>query len=265
MEVALNKIFNYFENLDTNDKLTQAFLIGNVNFSNVKEELFEVIKKIIFKQDINIEECPDVYILENEEKIVSKDDIKELLKNLSTTSQFNSKKIYIINNCETLNDACNNAILKTLEEPQDGVYAILLTNNIDSVISTISSRCQKIFVATSTDIEIDEKYIGLADELIDNIESNGIKTIAKNPELYSIIKDRNELQKTYKIIFKKYTDALNYLINEKTEENIITRNNDIVKISKKILIINDNIKRLNNYLNKNLSIDRFIIEMTRCK
>ena len=114
-------------------------------------------------------------------------------------------------------------------------------SNIDSVISTISSRCQKIFVATSTDIEIDEKYIGLADELIDNIESNGIKTIAKNPELYSIIKDRNELQKTYKIIFKKYTDALNYLINEKTEENIITRNNDIVKISKKILIINDNI------------------------
>lgn len=265
MEVALNKIYNYFENLDKENKITQAFLIGNVNFSNVKEELFEVIKKFLFKQDINIEECPDVYILENEEKLVGKDDIKQLLKNLSTTSQFNSKKIYIINNCETLNDSCNNAILKTLEEPQEGVYAFLITNNIDSVIQTISSRCQKIFVSTASELEIDEKYIGLADELIENIESNGIKTIVKRPELYSIIKDRIELQKTYNIIFKKYSDALNLLVNDKYEDNIILKNNDIVKISKKLLIINENIKRLNSYLNKNLSIDRFIIDMWRCE
>ena len=125
MEVTLNKIYNYFENLDKENKITQAFLIGNVNFYNIKEELFEVIKNFLFKQDINIQECPDVYILENEEELVGKEDIKNLLKNLSTTSQFNSKKIYIINNCETLNDSCNNAILKTLEEPQEGVYAFL--------------------------------------------------------------------------------------------------------------------------------------------
>lgn len=261
----MNKIYNYFENLDKENKITQAFLIGNANFSNVKEEIFEVIKKFIFKQDINIEECPDVYILENEEKLVGKDDIKELLKNLSTTSQFNSKKIYIINNCETLNDSCNNAILKTLEEPQDGVYAFLITNNIDSVIQTISSRCQKIFISTSSEFEIDEKYIGLADELIENIESNGIKTIVKRPELYSIIKDRIELQKTYKIVFKKYSEALNLLVNDKYKDNIILKNNDIVKLSKKLLIINENIKRLNSYLNKNLSIDRFIIDMWRCE
>lgn len=265
MEVALNKIYDYFENLDKENKITQAFLIGNVNFSNIKEEIFKILKDFIFKQDINIQECPDVYILENEEKAVGKEDIKELLKNLSTTSQFNSRKVYIINNCETLNPACNNAILKTLEEPGEGIYAFLITNNIDSVIQTISSRCQKIFISTSQEYELDEKYTGLADELIEKIESNGVKTIAKNPELYSIIKDRTELQKTYKIIFKKYSDALNLLVNEKNEDNIITRNNDIVKISKKLLVINDNIKRLNSYLNKNLSIDRFIIDMWRCE
>lgn len=261
----MNKIYNYFENLDKENKITQAFLIGNVNFSNIKDELFLTIKDFIFKQDINIQECPDVYILENEEKLVGKEDIRELLKNLSTTSQFNSKKIYIINNCETLNPACNNAILKTLEEPGEGIYAFLITNNIDSVIQTISSRCQKIFISTSQEYEIDEKYIGLANELIENIESNGIKTIAKNPELYSIIKDRNELQKAYKIIFKKYSDALYSLVNDKLDDNIILRNNDIKQISKKLLVINDNIKRLNSYLNKNLSIDRFIIDMWRCK
>ena len=37
------------------------------NFFNIKEELHEVFKKFLFKQDINIDECPDVYLLENEE------------------------------------------------------------------------------------------------------------------------------------------------------------------------------------------------------
>ena len=265
MEVALNKIYDYFENLEEENKLTQAFLIGNTNYFEIKDELLNVINKFIFKSDINIEECPDIYILENEENAVSKNDIKELLIKLSTTSQFNSKKVYIINNCEKLNDACNNTILKTLEEPPVDVYALLITNNIDSVIPTISSRCQKIFIGSSSEETIDETFTSLADEIIEKVETNGIKTIAFHPEIYSIIKDRVELLKTLKVIFKKYSETLKMLINDQIEDNIITKNNDIVKISKKLIVINDNINRLNNYLNKNISIDRFIIEMSRCE
>lgn len=261
----MNKIYDYFENLDKENRITQAFLIGNVSFYSVKEELYEVFKKFLFKQDINIDECPDVYLLENEDEAVGKDDIKELLKNLSTTSQFNSKKIYIINNCERLNAACNNAILKTLEEPAEGIYAFLITNNMDSVIDTISSRCQKIFVSTASEFDIDEKYIEVANKLIENIESNGIKTIAKNNDLYSIIKDRMEFLNIIKVVFKKYTEALNCLVEERIEDNVILNNNDIVKVSKKLLVINETIKRLNTPLNKNMSIDRFIIEMCRCE
>ena len=55
------------------------------------------------------------------------------------------------------------------------------------------------------------------------------------------------------------------LVNDQIEENIIIKNNDIVKISKKLLVINESINRLNNYLNKNISIDRFIIDMWRCE
>ena len=265
MEVALNKIYDYLENLEKENKLTQAFLIGNTNLLEIKEELLNAINKFIFKSEMKIEECPDLYILENEENAISKNDIKELLIKLSTTSQFNSKKVYIINNCEKLNDACNNTILKTLEEPPVGVYAILITNNIDSVIPTISSRCQKIFVGSSSDEVLDETYESLAQEIIEKIETNGVKTIAFQHELYSIIKDRVELQKTLKIIFKKYSESLKMLVNEQTEDNIILKNNDIVKISKKLLVINENINRLNNYLNKNISIDRFIIDMWRCE
>ena len=65
-------------------------------------------------------------------------------------------------------------------------------------------------------------------------------------------------------MLKRYNDKLLSLVNnEKTTEDLINTN-DIVILSKKILVINNNIIELDNNLNKNLSIDRFIIEMWRC-
>ena len=77
---------------------------------------------------------------------ITKDIIKDLLNKLSTTSQFNNNKVYIIDGVEKLNDFADNALLKTLEEPQANIYAFLITNNINSVKPTISSRCQKLYL-----------------------------------------------------------------------------------------------------------------------
>mgnify|MGYP003295339278 CR=1 FL=1 len=54
------------------------------------------------------------------------------------------------------------------------------------------------------------------------------------------------------------------VVKDIEETNIIVNNNDIESISKKMIVINNNINRLNNNMNKNISIDRFIIEMWRC-
>ena len=45
MEVVLNKIYDYFKNLEKENKITQAFLIGNTNLFEIKEELLNVINK----------------------------------------------------------------------------------------------------------------------------------------------------------------------------------------------------------------------------
>ena len=44
----------------------------------------------------------------------------------------------------------------------------------------------------------------------------------------------------------------------------ILENNNLTSILNKMLIIDNTINLMQNYLNKNLSIDRFIIEMWRC-
>ena len=48
----------------------------------------------------------------------------------------------IIKETEKLNASSANTILKFLEEPEDGIIAILLTDNRYHVLDTILSRCQ---------------------------------------------------------------------------------------------------------------------------
>lgn len=262
-------IVEYFEKLNEGDKLTQAFLIGNVLFDDVQNEINEVLQKYIFKNNIdNLKDNPDVYILKQDEANITKDVIKDLLNKLSTTSQFNNKKVYIIDKTEYLSDTVFNAILKTLEEPKEGIYAILISNNIDAVKPTIVSRCQKIFLTSSTDkLELTEEIEEIANNLIDSIEENGPKTIAKNYKMYNIISDREKFVQILKTMMNEYHKVLKSIIEEKNDDFLnkkILENNNLTSILNKMLIIDSTINLMQNYLNKNLSIDRFIIEMWRC-
>ena len=262
-------IVEYFEKLNEGDKLTQAFLIGNVLFDDVQNEINEVLQKYIFKNNIdNLKDNPDVYILKQDEANITKDVIKDLLNKLSTTSQFNNKKVYIIDKTEYLSDTVFNAILKTLEEPKEGIYAILISNNIDAVKPTIVSRCQKIFLTSSTDkLELSDEIEEIANNLIDSIEENGPKTIAKNYKMYNIITDRDKFVQILKTMMNEYHKVLKSIIEEKNDDFLnkkILENNNLTSILNKMLIIDNTINLMQNYLNKNLSIDRFIIEMWRC-
>lgn len=262
-------IVEYFEKLNEEDKLSQAFLIGNVLFDDIQNEINEVLQKYIFNNSIdNLKDNPDVYILKQDEVNITKDVIKDLLNKLSTTSQFNNKKVYIIDKTEYLSDTVFNAILKTLEEPKEGIYAILISNNIDAVKPTIVSRCQKIFLTSSMDkLELNEEIEEITNDLINSIEENGPKTIAKNYKMYNIISDRDKFIKVLKTMMDEYHKVLKSIIEEKNDDYLnkkILDNNNLTNILNKMLIIDNTINLMQNYLNKNLSIDRFIIEMWRC-
>ncbi len=258
-------LYNYFENLVKNNKLSHSFLIGNVFFDDIKEDFTKIVNNLLLKSSMKIEENPDVFILKNMNMDIGKDDIKELIENINKTSQFHNAKVYVIENCETLNDFACNALLKTLEEPPQNVYAILLSSNISDVKDTISSRCQKILVSSSVDQVIqNEELIEISDKFIDYIEKDNINIIVKDNDIYSLISDRKCLIEVLKIMIYKYKESLDKLLNNE-KNDIINKNNDINEISKKIIVINDNLNRLNVPLNKNLAIDRLIIEMWRCK
>ena len=254
----MNNLYEYFnKNIDKN-KFSHSFLIGNVRFDDVKNDLYKIFNEYIFSLDLDIEANPDIYIIKPENGNISKDSIKDLINEISTTSQFNNNKVYVIDSAEKLNDYSYNAILKTLEEPSNNIYAFLLTMNIDSIKDTISSRCQKIFISTdSVNSEYDENIIDCANKLMKYIENDSINAISKHPEIYNFIDTRDTFASILDYLLLEYFNKINECI----------KNNNIDEInilSKKVLVINDSINEVNSYLNKNLSIDRFLIKMWRC-
>ena len=68
--------------------------------------------------------------------------VRSLISDVSLAPVRAQAKVYILERVETLRDACANALLKTIEEPPEGVIFILMARSQDAVLSTIVSRCQ---------------------------------------------------------------------------------------------------------------------------
>lgn len=87
---------------------------------------------------------PNIRQVEREGQFIKVEQIRNLMAEMTMTASEEGKKIYIIHDAHQLNSASANTLLKFLEEPDSDVVAILLTNQIQSILPTIRSRCQHI-------------------------------------------------------------------------------------------------------------------------
>jgi len=74
-------------------------------------------------------------------EIIKITQIRNIKTFLSLKSINSEKKIVLIIDAHLLNEAASNCLLKTLEEPSNGIF-ILLTSKLNLLLDTIISRCQ---------------------------------------------------------------------------------------------------------------------------
>ncbi|MDC2991166.1 DNA polymerase III subunit delta' [Prochlorococcus sp. AH-736-F23] len=74
-------------------------------------------------------------------KIIKISQIRNIKTFLGQKSINSEKKIVLIIDAHLLNEAASNCLLKTLEEPSNGIF-ILLTTRLNLLLDTIISRCQ---------------------------------------------------------------------------------------------------------------------------
>jgi len=77
--------------------------------------------------------------------VMRTDDVDGPVVAAATRTPFeSSRRVFVLERVETMNDEVANRMLKTLEEPAPFVHLILLTDAIGQVLPTVVSRCQPV-------------------------------------------------------------------------------------------------------------------------
>lgn len=155
-----------------------AYLIYGGDKSSREAHVSKLVKKI------NIHEI-DQIITEVEEKSIGIKEIREAISKLQLAPIRSVQRAWIIKSGEMLTQEAQQAMLKTLEEPPTKTLIYLCTDNPESLLPTITSRCELVSLtgespepATGESDEIVSKLSGSRAELlryIDSIDKEAVK------------------------------------------------------------------------------------------
>lgn len=222
----------------------------------------------------------ELEIIETEDMWITKDKISKLQNDFNFKPVIGKKKIYIIKGAEKIKENLANTLLKFIEEPEEGIIAILITENKNKIINTILSRCQVISMNKNDkeELKIDEIYdvdkVNNAINFINYLEKNGLETLLNTIDLFhNHYVDRKDYEVAFNIILLYYKDILNSLIGadvilfknytDKIKE--VASNNNIDILLKKIEVIIYLKKYIKNNVNLNLIVDKLIISIEKVK
>ncbi len=159
--VGQEQIKEHLQNAIRLNKVSHAYII-NGERSSGKEFIAKIFAMALQcekpyingKETAPCEECrsckqamsgnhPDIIFITHEKpNTISVDDIRSQINNDVAIKPYSGpKKIYIMNEGEKMTVQAQNALLKTLEEPPEYVVILILTSNVNALLSTIQSRC----------------------------------------------------------------------------------------------------------------------------
>ena len=140
------------------DRISHAYLIQGERGTGKEAIALLLAKGLFCEKKQGVEPChtcnvckriesgnhPDVHWIKPDGRSIKIEQIESLQKEFSYSGLESNQKVYIIVGSDTLTLNAANRILKFLEEPGKQTTAIMLTENSQSIIPTIRSRCQVI-------------------------------------------------------------------------------------------------------------------------
>lgn len=195
-----------------NQKIPHAFLLVGKNASLPAHF---IAKSLICEDDIlacdQCNECRridehnygDFIYYNGQDDTIKKPQIEYIQDQFSKSALEGKAKIYLMENIENSTSEAMNSLLKMLEEPTAGIYAIFTCQNLNRVLPTIQSRCQVIQLLPSSqkmlreelkkedisqdDVNILAELFTSYDECKEYIESESFEKLKE--EVYHFIDD----------------------------------------------------------------------------
>ena len=269
-----------------NNTISHAYLVDENGNSDAFNFVLAFVKSILCpSKNKNFSNCgvcslckrvddgnyPEIKVIEADGVFIKKKQIIDLQQEFSREAIEGNKRIYIIRDCDKMRPEASNSMLKFLEEPDNNIIAILMTNNYNNVLSTIISRCQiiKLNADSSKYLEEDEK---IAFDFLYSLEKKGIDSILDvNNLIFNKInsKDREKLMLIFDVMIDMYYDIIKLQLNVDNiqYENYKEKFIEIVHLNDKkrllfkidyLIEIKDSVKF---NVNSNLLIDDLIVNI----
>jgi DNA polymerase-3 subunit delta' len=171
---------------------------------------------------------PNFYLIDliEEKKTIDVAQIRDMI-NYTNKSCFNDlPRFILIDNIEKLNKNSNNALLKIIEEPNDGIFFILINNNEKKILPTLKSRCLNYKINLTFIQSIDIANLVL-DKCISNLINSDIINYYITPgEIINLVnlsvdKKINLLDHNLESLLKLLIDNGYYKKNKVIKEMII--------------------------------------------
>tara|TARA_Y100000739_G_scaffold62272_1_gene51418 strand:+ start:154 stop:1122 length:969 start_codon:yes stop_codon:yes gene_type:complete len=225
----------------------------------IGKEIFakELASELLLNKNTLLQDCdlldannhPDYFILQKDKILLhhitfrkTKWDEEKGQRNindfLGITPSIAINKVALILNAQTMNNECQNALLKNLEEPAPNTYIIMVTDRSNVLLETIYSRCQIFNIPNLSSKEMNAWLF-----------KRGISEINFNdfPSFYTPLKIIEDIENDRHLIFKKFISVISDYINNKSDIgslikdlssmdiNLITKTNYLIEFLKILL------------------------------
>ena len=262
----------------------------------IGKEIFakELASELLLNKNTLLQDCdlldannhPDYFILQKDKILLhhitfrkTKWDEEKGQRNindfLGITPSIAINKVALILNAQTMNNECQNALLKNLEEPAPNTYIIMVTDRSNVLLETIYSRCQ---IFNIPNLSSKEMNAWLSKRGISEINFNDF------PSFYTPLKIIEDIENDRHLIFKKFITAISDYINNKSDIgslikdlssmdiNLITKTNYLIEFLKILLrskLISEEMSGIYKIFNSsnfnNLKISNLINELNNLR
>lgn len=200
------KLAKLFTNARKNDHLSHAFLLFGEPSAPLLDSALYLAKSLFCTESVlacgkcaacrRFDEgnAPDFLLIDGGQGRIKKQDIQDL-EDFTSMSSVEKGHIscYVINHVENISVEGINALLKTIEEPSGNTIAFLTTSNVEAVLPTIVSRCERVKIETPDLVARTENYTGKHEKAAYYFASNQVYDEQAKEELM----DSPEFQTAY--------------------------------------------------------------------
>ncbi|VHY69465.1 DNA polymerase III subunit [Clostridioides difficile] len=247
----------YLTNSIKKNKLNNAYMFEGMDGIG-KKKFADELSKLLLDYE-NLENSPDYVLIKPDGNSIKIAQIRNLQSDI-VIRPHKDYKIYIINNAEKMTVEAQNALLKTLEEPPNYAIIILVTNNKESLLETIKSRCD-IIKFSPIPIEDLKRYLintGIEEEraqLLAIFSRGSIENALNLSQSSEFSMMREDIQQYIQIMLdKNIVEILNIPNNmEKYRGKIIALLDMIINYFRDIILLKENVNK-----NMLINVDKLV-------